>query len=294
MRYFRPFVHLLALMGGFSVLASEPETRFQFKEPQPSVYRLGTNLTQKTSARPQEEWIQAWPERSPKTPVQISSRLALHLRAGVDGAKLLAGSGASIERQVAPGVFLLKTASPGAAMRLAQSLSALPETVASYPIMRRGLQLHGPYFFQPNDPYFGKQWHLEHRNTDGQAAGIDLNVRAAWPVTRGAGVVVAVGDDGIDLTHPDLAVNCLNGYHFNFGTGDTNAAATPADRHDTAVAGLVGAVLNNGKGGTGVAPEAQLASWKIFTGNSVIASDSQLMDMFQYQSNAVWVQNHSW
>jgi subtilisin-like proprotein convertase family protein len=44
----------------------------------------------------------------------------------------------------------------------------------------------------------------------------------------------------------------------------------------------------------GVAPDAQLASWKIFTGDNLTASEEQMMDMFQFRSNVVSVENHSW
>ena len=294
MRYFRLFVSVLAIVGSVRVRASEPETRFQFKEPRVTGYRIETNQPPRISSAPTQDWVRAWPENNARSPVEISSRIALHLRAGADVSRILEGLKVRIEKTIAPGVFVMQAETPMAAMRAAQTLSALPEVEACYPVMRRNLQLHGPYLFQPNDPYFNKQWHLEHRNPDSTSAGIDLNTRAAWPFTRGNGVIVGVSDDGIELTHPDLAVNCTNGFHFNFGTGDTNTAPTAADRHATAVAGLIAAGLNNRTGGAGVAPEAQLASWKIFTGNSVIASDSQLMDMFQYQSNSVWVQNHSW
>ena len=44
----------------------------------------------------------------------------------------------------------------------------------------------------------------------------------------------------------------------------------------------------------GVAPHAHLASWVIHQANGKLVSDEQLMDMFQYASNTVAVQNHSW
>jgi subtilisin-like proprotein convertase family protein len=44
----------------------------------------------------------------------------------------------------------------------------------------------------------------------------------------------------------------------------------------------------------GVAPAVQLVSWKIFSGFTLAASDEQLMDMFQYRSDVIGVQNHSW
>ena len=44
----------------------------------------------------------------------------------------------------------------------------------------------------------------------------------------------------------------------------------------------------------GVAPGANLASWVIINSNYTLADDEMLMDMFQYQTDVVGVQNHSW
>lgn len=44
----------------------------------------------------------------------------------------------------------------------------------------------------------------------------------------------------------------------------------------------------------GVAPGASLASWVLYDTNFVLASDEQLMDAYQFQSNVVAVQNYSW
>jgi len=60
------------------------------------------------------------------------------------------------------------------------------------------------------------------------------------------------------------------------------------------VAGLVAAVGNNRKGVLGVAPQAQVASWVIFDRYDSLADEEAVMDMFQYRSNVVSVQNHSW
>src|SRR5438270_720704 len=64
--------------------------------------------------------------------------------------------------------------------------------------------------------HFGEQWHLENRGSDGNLAGPDLNVRAAWPVTHGAGIIVAAADVGFQLDHPELVKRASGGPHFNF------------------------------------------------------------------------------
>lgn len=125
----------------------------------------------------------------------------------------------------------------------------------------------------PNDPYFDpQQWALN--NTGAYAAGTagdDIDITKAWDITQGSrSVIVAVIDSGVDYNHPDLVSNiwvntkedCNNGKDddgngyiddcqgWNFAA-DTN---DPMDDlgHGTHVAGIIGAVGNNGLGIAGV------------------------------------------
>jgi len=127
-----------------------------------------------------------------------------------------------------------------------------------------------PYFVQvpPGDP-------LKATGPDGTSY---QNVPYLWGVYRvnapqvwnqgyrGQGVVVAVVDEGIDLTHPDLAANlwqnpnpnnpsCPGPNGYDFVDDDTD----PSDSggHGTHVAGTIAAAVN-GIGVVGVAPEAKL------------------------------------
>jgi len=163
--------------------------------------------------------------------------------------------------------------------------------------MRRGAALHNAYAAQPNDPYFYVQWPSEHRTSDGTAAGPDLNVRAAWPVTRGEGVTLAVADSGVELSHVELLPRAEGAPHHNFSDGTTNAipwGGTLNWAHGTEVAGLAVAEADNGQGLAGVAPAARLASWLILDPSGALVSDELLMDAYQFSSNVVEVQNHSW
>ena len=117
-----------------------------------------------------------------------------------------------------------------------------------------------------NDPRFGDQWALENtgqqifdnslgRFTTG-LSGSDIDVVPAWAdgVTESS-VTVGVVDSGADLEHPDLKPNILSGGK-DFIDGDT----TPMDQngHGTHVAGIIGAVGDNGTGVTGVAWSASI------------------------------------
>jgi subtilisin family serine protease len=98
-----------------------------------------------------------------------------------------------------------------------------------------------------NDPYVGLQ--------RGFAA---IQAQAAQQWSRGEGVRVAIIDTGIDGAHPDLKGRVRG--ERNFVDGD--ALRFAADRHGTAVAGVIAAVANNREGIVGVAPEAQLLAFK--------------------------------
>lgn len=82
--------------------------------------------------------------------------------------------------------------------------------------------------------------------------GVDINVKPVWNeyTTGNADVIVSVVDNGIDLSHEDLADNCLTSGHYN--AVDGSSAIFPGD-HGTHVAGTIAAVGNNRKGVVGVA-----------------------------------------
>lgn len=105
--------------------------------------------------------------------------------------------------------------------------------------------------------------------------GFDINVRSVWDqyTTGNPNVVVAVVDAGIDLSHEDLAANCLTSKHHNFVDG--SSTIQPGD-HGTHVAGTIAAVSNNGRGIAGIAggdkangkSGVKLMSCQIFKTNS--------------------------
>jgi len=128
----------------------------------------------------------------------------------------------------------------------------------------------------PTDPRYTDQWHYY------ETAG-GLRLPAAWDVSTGAGVIVAVIDTG-SRPHADLSGQQLAGYDFistaaigNDGDGRDSDASDPGDAvtagscgsgqptrdqasswHGTHVAGTVAARTNNGAGVAGVAYNAKV------------------------------------
>jgi subtilisin len=87
-----------------------------------------------------------------------------------------------------------------------------------------------------------------------------VNAPAAWSVTKGAGVKVAVIDTGIDYTHPTLKRNIKGGHN----AVDAQKADDFMDDngHGTHVSGTIAGV-GDAKGVTGVAPAVDLYGVKV-------------------------------
>lgn len=105
----------------------------------------------------------------------------------------------------------------------------------------------------PNDSYWGALYGLQ-----------KMDCLTAWNSATGKEVLVAVVDSGIDVNHPDLAANLWNdgyGHHgYNEVDGDFNIQDDTS--HGTHVAGTIGAILNNGDGVVGVAPDCTILTMR--------------------------------
>jgi len=110
--------------------------------------------------------------------------------------------------------------------------------------------------FRQQASYYPDQWGFHNTGQNNGSAGIDINIEAAWAITKGsADIKVAVIDEGVDLTHPDLQANILPGYdatNENLGGG-----CVDLDAHGTCCAGII-AALDNDTGVVGVAPNVKI------------------------------------
>ncbi len=128
---------------------------------------------------------------------------------------------------------------------------------------------------EPDDPRFTDQWQWQNDGQTGGTSNADIDADRAWEITTGglsaAGdtIVVAVVDDGMDYNHEDIAANAWINYNEidNNGIDDDgngyiddiygwNAYDNTPDvwgqSHGLQVAGMIGAVGNNGVGVTGI------------------------------------------
>lgn len=145
------------------------------------------------------------------------------------------------------------------------------------------------------DPYFPYQWGLANSGQTLPAAaaapkavaGVDVGGKAAWAIQRGLpDVTVAVIDEGIQITHPDLRgaiwtnpgeipgngkdddgdgyVDDVHGWNF-ISNSPTVYSAADGDDHGTHVGGIVGATADNGQGVAGLASGVRIMPLKFLT-----------------------------
>ena len=185
--------------------------------------------------------------------------------AAPDGEKVTA----QVERfdgaELVPGLRLVRVA-PEQTLAAVAALRRQPDVLYAEP----NYILHADAV--PNDPL----------NTGTQQYGLGkVAVQNVWDnfTTGSANVVVAVIDQGIEITHEDLAANIwtnpspgslqaelgisgdLHGYDFDGNTGNV-FGGTDFENHATHVAGILGATGNNGVGITGVNWNVRLMSLK--------------------------------
>jgi subtilisin family serine protease len=169
-----------------------------------------------------------------------------------------------------------------------------------------------------NDTHADKLWGLKNvaQSIQGQTgvAAIDADVTPAWASATGAGVIVGVLDEGVDIDHPDLAphiatnaadcfndgvdhdnngyVNDCRGWDF-YHDDNTVFDAADVDDHGTHVAGTIAATANNAQGVAGVAPDAKILPLK-FLGPGGGSTSDAIRAIAYAQQRGVKIINCSW
>ena len=111
------------------------------------------------------------------------------------------------------------------------------------------------------DPLYGCQWGLDNTGQLQGTSGQDIRVEEAWAAGHlGAGVTVAVVDDGLHHPHEDLRPNVDTARNHDY-TGLGEVAGFFSD-HGTPVAGII-AARDNGLGVRGVAPRATIYGFNL-------------------------------
>ncbi len=146
------------------------------------------------------------------------------------------------------------------------------------------------------DQYFSSQWSVNNQGYLGSTVDADMDVDNVWVHATGQGIKVAIIDEGVNLTHPDLASNLLQGYD---ATGN-NSAGAPSnnDAHGTACAGIVAAIANNAIGIAGVAYNSKVIPVRIAyrdSGGDWVTSDTWIANGINWAvQNGADILSNSW
>lgn len=189
----------------------------------------------------------------------------------------------------------------------------------------------------PNDPGFASQWHYRNlgegnydfenlnNNHVGAKAGCDVNALEAWKICKGdPSIIVAILDEGVMYTHPDLAANMwcnsgesvqgaktdgdgngyegdLHGYNFVTESGDITWTDANDSGHGTHVAGTIAAVNNNDEGVCGVAggdgtPNSgvKIMSCQVFSGQNSVTLAGEARAIKYAADNGAVILQCSW
>ena len=137
------------------------------------------------------------------------------------------------------------------------------------------------------DFLYGCQWHLNNTGQFGSSPGHDINVEEVWESTKGEGVNIAIVDDGLQYSHPDLTDNVITSRNHSYYGDDVYREN---ETHGTAVAGLI-AARDNEIGVRGAAPRASIYAYDLLAGR---LSDAGIEDAMTRDRGVTAISSNSW
>jgi subtilisin family serine protease len=249
-------------------------------------------------------------DESSAAPVAHPTRLLVQPKPGKDLRRLHQDNGNRLVRKIGGlDLDLVETCKEGGVCAMIDRYSSHPDVDFAEP----DYIVHAAVL--PNDPAFasGSLWNLRNSGQRGGMPGADIQAAAAWSAVRHAyNVIVAVIDSGVRFSHEDLAANMWrnpgeiagnnidddrNGYADDlFGINAITGSGIPWDDygHGTHVAGIIGAVGDNGRGSVGVAWRVRIMACK-FMDSAGRGAISDAIESIEYaRKHGASIINLSW
>jgi subtilisin family serine protease len=282
---------------------------------------LSRLLTGLEAKRDVEFAYPAWIDPKTGSRLLLTDELIVRLKGGAASAEIkeaLAARGLVVARKIAYSSeeYVLRLRNPKKSDPLAVSRELFTSGLVDWAEPNFVQELKKDFI--PNDPLFSRQWHLRNTGQGGGTANADAHLAGAWDAQKGSrDITIAVIDDGVQLSHPDLAANIytnpgeipgngvdddhngyvddVHGWDFVFGTNDANpiGRGEDGDNHGTAVAGVAAARGNNSKGVSGACPRCTILPVKI-DADGLWATNAQIAEAIRYASRMADVINISW
>lgn len=215
--------------------------------------------------------------------------------------------------EFSPGEYLVKIMDTNGdkTIDIANKLASLPEVEFAEPNFITEFKKLA--LVPPNEKYFAEEWHLHNTGQNGGISGEDVHALNAWQISRGGSisVVIAIIDDGVDTSHPDLKSNIWqnpdpnapdqHGRNFYDLTDDPDPIhfAPPYDQmegndiHGTPCAGVAAAVGEAVSGVCGIAYQCKIIGVKVW-GADDLAPSNQIAKAIRYAGRYADILSCSW
>lgn len=141
-----------------------------------------------------------------------------------------------------------------------------------------------------HDPRAGLQWYINADEED------NYNVKEVWKMNyTGKGIVVAVVDEGLNTTHPELRENYDKNASKDFVDGDSHPEPNDTyvmSGHGSKCAGIIAAKENNGHCGIGLAYNARIGGIRLF--KYEMATDLAEANALSFNRQHIDIYSNSW
>ncbi len=173
------------------------------------------------------------------------------------------------------------------------------------------------HFFTPPNPLFGDQQALQNTGQNFGVPGADVKAPAAWDRTTGkSSLVIAIIDDGVDISHPGLRIFTNPGesgdgkegngvdddgngfiddvHGWDFANDDNDVTPVGTNGHGTGTAGIAGATFGSQAQTAGMAQGCTILPVKIADDTGVFTTDDVIGEAILYAAQYADVLSNSW
>lgn len=231
--------------------------------------------------------------------LKYTNTWAMQIDANVTGALKIAGKyGFTFKMEISANYYLFEHKN---LPRISSKPSSIPKDLLKDPLVkwfaqqvRQNNDLYDKHFTAVsfNDPRWNDQeWYLELPDNDK-----GMNIYQVWQQgITGKGVVVAVVDEGLQQSHPELADN----YDplASLDLIDFDATPNPVGNnsgHGNRCGGIIAAAANNSKCGVGVAFNAKLGGIRLFEDEDFDPTDAMVALALQHNRQHIDIYSCSW
>ncbi len=207
----------------------------------------------------------------------------------------------------------LATPKTGDPLQIARTLAQTKGVLWAQPNFLREIK----HCYTPPNPLFATEQALQNLGLNHALAGADVQATTAWNRTTGnSSIVIAIIDDGVDISHPGLRIFTNPGetgggketnaqdddgngfaddvHGWDFANNDNNPAPVGFNGHGTGTAGIAAATFSTGTATAGIAGGCTILPVKIADDTGNFTTDSTIGTAIIYASTFADILSNSW